>query len=178
MLKSIPFVLGVALISAGTSMIATKTVIQHTLDLTPKAETIVVKEPVEAKAEPKPEPQASLGKMAFDNERPLTRAGWKAGKSERVGDATCTPAVGPDGQEVVVVEFDGGRSMLDVEGVVYGMMEKDGWKKSDTEYMSMWKGGRYASVAHVLDRNRGTCVIGTGTSLRAARYAEESFRKN
>jgi len=177
MFKSFQFVVGGALISAGTSMIVTKHVIQHTLDTTPKAETVVVKELPETKVEAKPEPKASLGRVAFDNERPLVRAGWTTGKTQAIDGGTCTPAIGPDGQEVVVVEFDG-TGASDGEAAITAMMAKDGWIKSTIDYMSMFKGGRTASIAMMPDRNKTTYVIGTGSNFRAARYAEESFRKN
>lgn len=150
---------------------------KHTIDqydTSGRTETIVIKDdrpPPEAKPEPK---AADLGRMVFDNERPLVPADWKVVRTERISDATCTAAVGPDGQTVVAVEFDTGRSMSDAEAAIYAMMEKDGWTKS-TDYMAMWKGGRSASISLMLTRNKTTYAIGTGSNVRAARYSVECF---
>ena len=137
-LATIPLAIGVALISSGTSIIVTKKTIDR-LDHSAKVETVVVKElPAAPKAEPTAEPvsgKGSLGQIVFDNERPIIPAGWKStSKAVGIEAGVCFPVIGPQGQEVVVVELDGSIGMVEAEKLIGEMMEKDGWRKG-SEYM-------------------------------------------
>lgn len=168
----VSFMVAQILVTGSVAVLVARNVIDQ-YDTSTKPETTVIRESAWTKSEP----DGNLGRMAFDNERPVVKAGWKAGTTERIGGADCTPAVGPNGEEVVVVEFDAGLSMSDAESAVYAMMAKGGWKKSDAEYMSMWKAGRTASIKMLPDRVKTTYAIGTGWGERSARESADAFAK-
>lgn len=164
----------VCVAGAVAAFVAKHTIDQYDHSTTP--ETVVVKELPGPKAEARPA-TANVGQMLFENERPLVPAGWKAGWAERIGRANCTPLVGPNGEEVVAVEFDGGVGHEDAEKEISAGLLAGGWRNEGGSGGSYWRGGKTAVVERLWDRNRNTYVVAKGKDHRTATEAAKSFLK-
>lgn len=169
------FTVGNVLVCVGTSGLTTKYVVGQ-YDRSPAVETVVLRELPEPKVEPKAEAKKiSVGELVMQNEQPVVPAGWKAGTPERIGRTVCTPAVGPGGEEVVVVEFDGDASFAAAEVELKDGMKAGGWK-DEASGRGLWKSGKSATIERIWDRNRTTYVVAKGKDFSAAEDAAERFR--
>lgn len=146
-----------------------------------RGETIVVAGPAETKVEAKKvEPRkTSIGELVTATERPLLPADWKTGTPVAVGRATCTPAIGPDGEQIVIVEFRD-RHMNDDLAELLASMGADGWKSSTPSGTTLNRTGpghRSAVVDHVWNRNYPTFVVAKAYDETAARNVAHRVTK-
>ncbi len=163
-------------------VVATGAVIAYVLshfDHGTRGETIVVAGPTEAKLEAKVEAAKSIGRIVSEAERPLAPKGWTAGPAVRSGRAVCTPVVGPNGEEAVVVEFPDGVDHDAAKAELVAGMEADGWRKSSTtEGFFRTGSGRYhAQIDRVFSRRSMTFVVGKGEVWSEANDVTKPFHR-